>query len=115
MAVGAVGGAVKPVTFTDVGRVERREERQAVVMEGVELGFMRRMEMGVVGVPVMEGREVIVGLGLWRGWGVGELGGRMRTVQEVVWWMWLWVIRLKADIEGVQYVVDCVSCLAEVC
>lgn len=61
MAVGAVEGAVKPVTDMEVGRVEAREERQAVVMEGVELGFMRRMEMALVEVPVMEGKEVIVG------------------------------------------------------
>lgn len=61
MAVGAVAGAVKPVTDMEAGRVGAREERQAVVMEGVELGFMRRMEMALVEVPVMEGKGVIVG------------------------------------------------------
>lgn len=65
MAVGAVGGAVKPVTVTCGGRVGPRNERQDCVMLGVELGFMRRMERGLVVLPVMKGREDIVGRAGW--------------------------------------------------
>ena len=61
MAVGPVTGAVKPVTVTVGGMVGLRDERQARVMEGVELGLIRRMERGLVEVPVMEGRVPIVG------------------------------------------------------
>ena len=60
MAVGPVEGAVKPVTVTVGGRVGPREERQAWVMEGVELGLMRRTLRVLEEVPVMEGREAIV-------------------------------------------------------
>lgn len=57
MAEGAGCGAVKPETVTEGSRVGAREARQDCVMEGVELGFMRRMEMGWVVLPVMVGRE----------------------------------------------------------
>lgn len=62
MAEGAGCGAVKPATVTEGGRVGAREARQDRVIEAVELGFMRRMEMGWVVVPVMVGRakEVMV-------------------------------------------------------
>lgn len=33
------------------------DSRQRVVIDFVELGFMRRIEMGLVEVPVMEGRS----------------------------------------------------------
>lgn len=56
MAVGAGWGAVKPVVVTEGGRVWAREARQDFVIDGVELGLMRRMEMGLVAVPVMVGR-----------------------------------------------------------
>ena len=56
MAVGAGGGAVKPVTVVFGGRVGAREARQAVVMLGVLFGFMRRMEMGRGGVA---GEEIV--------------------------------------------------------
>lgn len=55
-----VEGAVKPWTVTCGGRVLDMLRRQARVMEGVELGLMRRMEMGRVEVPVTEGRVVVV-------------------------------------------------------
>ena len=61
MAEGAGAGAVKPVTVTEGGSVAAREVRHAVVMCGVELGLMRRMEMGGRGVPVMVGRAGGVG------------------------------------------------------
>ena len=47
-------GAVKPVTEQAWGRDCWRDARQAAVMEGVELGFMRRMEMGGGGVVEVE-------------------------------------------------------------
>lgn len=34
--------------------------RQAVVMDGVEFGLMRRMEMGRVEVPVTDGRGAVI-------------------------------------------------------
>lgn len=61
MAEGAVGGAVKPWTVMDGGIVRRMLRRQASVMDGVELGLIRMMEMGRSGVPVTDGRiEAIV-------------------------------------------------------
>lgn len=60
IALGAVGGAVKPVTVTCSGRVGARERRQACVMLGVALGLIRRMEMGAVEVPVIEGRSAMI-------------------------------------------------------
>lgn len=70
---------MKPVTVTEGGRVSRRESRQAVVMEGVELGLMRRMEIGWGGrVDVIvgtAGRENMVGQVGNRG--VDGLGNRV--------------------------------------
>lgn len=43
MAVGDVGGAVKPWTVTLGGRVGVSERRQEAVMVGVELGLIRRI------------------------------------------------------------------------
>lgn len=58
MAEGVGWGVVKPVTVQCGGRVASRERRHASVMEEVPLGFMRRMLMGLVEVPVTEGRGV---------------------------------------------------------
>ena len=70
MAVGEGEGAVKPWMVVEGGRVGVRDVRHVVVMVGVELGFMRRINMGRGG-GVGFGREVID----WRG-GVGvEEGG----------------------------------------
>jgi hypothetical protein len=46
---------VKPVTVQCGGRVAERERRQASVMEEVPLGFMRRILISLVDVPVTEG------------------------------------------------------------
>ena len=55
MAEGPGRGGVKPVTVTDSGREGSREARQACVMDEVEFGLMRRIEMGGWGVPEMGG------------------------------------------------------------
>lgn len=55
MAVGAVAGAVKPWTVTWGVSVLEILRRQASVMEGVELGLMRRIEIGRVEDPVTDG------------------------------------------------------------
>ncbi|KUI72185.1 hypothetical protein VM1G_08066 [Cytospora mali] len=68
MADGAVLGAVKPCTVTWGGSVLAILRRQPSVMDGVELGLMRRIEMGRVEVPVTDGRgKVIVTVGLETG------------------------------------------------
>jgi hypothetical protein len=54
MAVGDVQGAVKPWTVTWGGSVLAMLRRQASVMEGVEFGLMRRIEMGCVEDPVTD-------------------------------------------------------------
>lgn len=48
---------MKPVTVQCGGRVTERERRQASVMLAVPLGFMRRMLIALVEVPVTEGKE----------------------------------------------------------
>lgn len=55
MADGAVGGAVKPWAVTWGGSVLEILRRQASVMEGVEFGLIRRIEMGRVDDPVADG------------------------------------------------------------
>ena len=55
MAVGAVPGAVNPWTVTWGGSVLEMLRRQASVMEGVEFGLIKRIEMGLVEDPVTEG------------------------------------------------------------
>lgn len=55
IAEGEGWGDVKPVTVQFGGSVCSRERRQAAVMEGVLFGFMRRMLICLVEVPVMDG------------------------------------------------------------
>lgn len=67
IAVGAVGGAVKPWTVTWGASVVAMLLRQAWVMDAVELGLMSRMEIGRVEVPVTDGRleDDMAGPGGW--------------------------------------------------
>lgn len=53
IAEGPGRGAVKPVTVQFCGREARMVSRQPAVIEGEELGFMRRMEMFERGLPWM--------------------------------------------------------------
>lgn len=46
---------MKPYTVTCGGSVSATLRRQASVMDGVQLGLMRRMEMGRVEVPLTDG------------------------------------------------------------
>lgn len=60
MADGLGCGAVKPVTVTKGGRLCSRERRQADVMLAVPLGLMRRIEIGLELMPVIEGRDAAI-------------------------------------------------------
>lgn len=58
MADGAGCGDVKPVTVQCGGSVSWRERRQASVMDEVPFGFMRRILIVLVEVPVTDGSEI---------------------------------------------------------